>query len=389
MELLNFQMNYQYLSIKLKLISVMSKKILIVSNAFYPENSPRSFRTMELAKELVRKGNEVTVITHPREGTTTFCENFGIQFKSLGNLTWPEPKIKGSGSIRFFWRLVTRFSTLLFEYPKIQLLFLVKKALKLEKDYDALISVAVPYPIHWGVARIWSKKIAKVWIADCGDPYMGQENDTFKPPFYFGWVEKWFCKKVDYLTVPTEKSIGGYYPDFHSKIKVIPQGFKFEDIQLSKGEISKEKIVFGYAGMFIPGRRDPSEFLIYLNNLPEQYNFEFQIYTPTPQFAIPFIKENNNRIVLKEILPREKLLFELSKMNFVVNFENVGATQTPSKLIDYIIIEKPVLSIKYGDLKTTIINEFLEGNFKQKMELPKRDIYKIENVANQFLTLIP
>ena len=189
--------------------------------------------------------------------------------------------------------------------------------------------------------------------------------------------------------MPTEKSIGGYYPDFHSKIKVIPQGFKFEDIQLSKGEISKEKIVFGYAGMFIPGRRDPSEFLIYLNNLPEQYNFEFQIYTPTPQFAIPFIKENNNRIVLKEILPREKLLFELSKMNFVVNFENVGATQTPSKLIDYIIIEKPVLSIKYGDLKTTIINEFLEGNFKQKMELPKRDIYKIENVANQFLTLIP
>ena len=92
---------------------------------------------------------------------------------------------------------------------------------------------------------------------------------------------------------------------------------------------------------------------------------------------------------MKEILPREKLLFELSKMNFVVNFENVGATQTPSKLIDYIIIEKPVLSIKYGDLKTTIINEFLEGNFKQKMELPKRDIYKIENVANQFLTLIP
>ena len=26
-------------------------------------------------------------------------------------------------------------------------------------------------------------------------------------------------KKADYLTVPTEKSINGYYPEFHSKIK--------------------------------------------------------------------------------------------------------------------------------------------------------------------------
>lgn len=367
----------------------MAKKILIVSNAFYPEISPRSFRTTELAKELVRQGNKVTVITHPREGTESYCESFGIQFKSLGNLTWPEPKVKGTGVLRLFWRLVTRFSLLLFEYPKIQLIFLVKTALKKESDYDALISIAVPYPIHWGVARIWSKKIAKVWISDCGDPYMGQENDTFKPLFYFGWVEKWFCKKVDYLTVPTQKSIGGYYPEFHSKIKVIPQGFKFEDVQLYKGELSNDKIIFGYAGMFIPGRRDPSEFLQFLNNLPEQYNFEFHIYTTTPQFVTPFLKDNSSRIVLKQLVSREKLLFELSKMHFVVNFENVGNTQTPSKLIDYLIIEKPVLSIKFGDLKPNDITEFLEGVYSSKMELPNKEIYRIENVAQQFLALIP
>ena len=111
----------------------MSKKILIVSNAFYPENSPRSFRTTELAKELVRQGNKVTLVTHPREGTENHCNSFGIEFKSLGNLTWPEPRVKGTGVVRFFWRLVTRFSILLFEYPKIQLSFLVKQALKKEK----------------------------------------------------------------------------------------------------------------------------------------------------------------------------------------------------------------------------------------------------------------
>jgi len=36
-------------------------KILIVSNAFYPEISPRSFRTTELAKELSRQGHKDTL----------------------------------------------------------------------------------------------------------------------------------------------------------------------------------------------------------------------------------------------------------------------------------------------------------------------------------------
>lgn len=366
----------------------MSKKILLVSNGFYPENSPRSFRATELAKELVRQGNHVTVVTHPRQGVETFCQQNGIAFKSLGNLTWAEPTIKGSGVIRLFWRIIVRMSLLLFEYPKIQLVLLVKKALKNETGYDALISIAVPYPIHWGVASIWSKKIANVWIADCGDPYMGQENDTFKPAFYFKWVEKWFCKKADYLTVPTEKSINGYYPEFHSKIKVIPQGFRFEDVQLFTGEKDNSKIVFGYAGMYIPGRRDPSEFLEFINTIESEKPFEFHIYTTTPQFVQPYIK-NNGRVILKELVPRDKLLFELSKMDFMVNFENVGNTQTPSKLIDYLIIEKPVLSIKYGDLNKSAVHQFLKADYTQRMLLPDRELYRIENVASKFTTLIP
>jgi len=54
-------------------------------------------------------------------------------------------------------------------------MFKVRKILKYEKDYDLMISFAVPYPIHWGVAWSITKKhkISEVWVADCGDPYMG------------------------------------------------------------------------------------------------------------------------------------------------------------------------------------------------------------------------
>src|SRR5690606_8098316 len=41
---------------------MVTKNILILSRTFYPENSPRSFRTTELAKELARQEHGVTVL---------------------------------------------------------------------------------------------------------------------------------------------------------------------------------------------------------------------------------------------------------------------------------------------------------------------------------------
>lgn len=367
-----------------------SKKILIVTNGFYPDISPRSFRATELAKEFVRQGHEVNVLTHPRIGTDVFCKENGIVFKDLGDITWPVPQVKGKGFVKLFWRILARFSTLLFEYPYIQIMPLLKKALKKESDYDLMISVAVPYPIHWGIAAVRNKKkrIAKIWIADCGDPYMGQENDTFKPPFYFAWLEKKFCRKAEFITVPTQTSYLGYYKEFHNKIKVIPQGFRFEDVRKYEGENSKDKIVFGYGGMFIPGRRDPTEFLTFLNTLDKKINFEFHIYTGTPNLVEPFLLNSKNRIILHKILTRDELLYEMSKMNFVVNFENVGTTQTPSKLIDYAIIQKPILSIKTGDLKTNTILEFLNNDYTNSLIIKNPDQYRIENIAQNFLALI-
>jgi len=368
----------------------MNKKILIVANGFYPENSPRSFRATELAKELVRQGNTVKVITHCRTGTEAYCTSHGIDFKDLGQLTWPVPTVKGSGMVKLFWRVITRFSILLFEYPMIQLIPLVKKALKGEAGYDLLISIAVPYPIHWGVAAVRTdrNKIAKVWVADCGDPYMGQENDTFKPMFYFGWLEKKFCRKADYITVPTAASIKGYYSEFHSKIKVISQGFRFEDIAVFQGEKDTNKVIFGYGGMFIPGRRDPSEFLAFLNSLDSDIVFEFHVYTTTPHLVLPYVAASKGRIVLQDLVDRTALLYALSKMDFVLNFENVGTAQTPSKLIDYAIINKPILPIVTGHLNKTTVMEFLGRNYTGGFIVDSPDQYRIENVAKKFLSLL-
>jgi glycosyltransferase involved in cell wall biosynthesis len=367
-----------------------NKKILILAHGFFPENSPRSHRATELAKELVKQGHFVKVITHKKKGTEEFCIENGIQFKDLGQLSWPIPTIKGNGITKLFWRAICRFSNLWFEYPLIELIPLVRKAVKGESGYDAIISIAYPYPIHWGLASVWNKKdkIAKIWIADCGDPYVGRENDTFKVPFYFEWIEKWLFRKTDYITVPTQGAIEGYYKEFHQKIKVISQGFNFEDVKLFDGEKETEKIIFGYGGLLIPGKRDPSDLLNFLNTLDAKYNFEFHFYTSSTQLIEPFLGNSSGRIQLKEMTDRMTLLFEMSKMNFVVNIENEGTSQTPSKLIDFVIIKKPILSVKFGELNTQTVLEFLDGNYENALKIADPDQYKIENVAKKFLNLL-
>lgn len=364
------------------------KKILIVSRSFYPENSPRSFRTTELVKEFCRQGHQVKLITFWRPELQALQDEFGFEWAPLAPMTWPRPTVKGKGIQRLFTRLLTRFSKLLLEYPDIQLVRLVSKALKKESGHDLLISIAVPHPVHWGVAKARTTKhpIATIWVADCGDPYMGQENDSFKAPFYFAWVEKWFCRKADYLSVPTAGSVAAYYPEFHSKISVIPQGFKFEEVHVKESTVENEVPTFGYGGIFIPGRRDPTAFLTYLVEKP--IDFRFHVFTKTPELVKPFLEASKGRVVLHEPLDRAAFLYELSGYDFVVNFENFGAKQTPSKLIDYAIIQKPILSIKTGAMSAPIVDEFLDKNYRNAIVVDA-EMYRIETLVNQFLSLLP
>lgn len=366
------------------------KKILIVSRSFYPENRPRAFRTTELAIEYARLGHEVTVLIPKNEHHTLFEQKHNLKIIDLGKITWPVFS-SNNRILSLVGKVLMRILLWLLEYPNLQLSFQVARALRNMSGYDLLISIAHPYPIHWGVALAWKKhnRIAKHWIADCGDPYMGRVNSDLRPPFYFKFIEKWFMRKPDYITVPTEGSLKGYYKEFHPKIRIIPQGFNFDDIVLSN-ELQKAtgKIVFGYAGGFIPKKRDPTEFLEYLNSLSDDIDYEFHLYVKNAPYILPFVQASNGRIKIKETLPRPLLLKELSRMNFLVNFENLGNVETPSKLIDYAFLQKPVLSIVHKSLNTKLVDDFLSGDYSLKRALPNIDDYRVEKIAKNFLSLI-
>ncbi|HZK96184.1 MAG TPA: hypothetical protein VFC67_18440 [Prolixibacteraceae bacterium] len=365
------------------------KKILIVSAPFYPQNSPRANRATELAKEFARQGHDVKVLTVFGDANyNIIAKDFGISISNLGRRKWKSPKFGKSKIGYFLTRAFLRFLSLTIEFPNIELTFMVKRALTLENNYDLMISSAVPYPVHWGVAASRKKnhQIAKIWIADCGDPYMGCKTDSFNKLFYFKFIEKWFMHKTDFISVPTEGSIDGYYHEFHHKIKVIPQGFNFNEAPIYQGVINNSVPTFAYAGGFIPKIRDPHEFLEFLININIPY--KFIIYTRTANIVRPFALKSNGQIEVLEYISRNDLLFRLSQMDFLVNFTNGTGVQTPSKLIDYALTKRPILSV--GSINSNFKNaeEFLKANYDGRQVIDNLEQYNIQTIVSQFLKLL-
>lgn len=366
-----------------------SKNIVIISRAIYPMIAPRPMRATELAKQFARQGHKVTLYgVLGSYDYTSFEEENNISIKNLGPTSFATLDSDGARSQSFFSKVMTKLFKRTLEFPDIELALRTFLALKKESNFDLLITIAVPYPIHWGAAKYKSKfpekMTNKIWVADCGDPYMG--NPFYKRPFYFKYIEKWFCKHVNYLSIPIIEAKNGYYTEFHEKIKVIPQGFSFAEVKTK--EPNNAILTFMYAGTFYKELRDPRPFLDYLStkgNLP----FLFIIRTQALDLIKPYKEKLGDKLQILDYVPREQLLNEMASVDFLINFENDSAIQSPSKLIDYALVGRPILSIKSNkELESKKIDQFLNKDYTNAYIIENIEQYDIKNVAQQFLNLI-
>ena len=114
--------------------------------------------------------------------------------------------------------------------------------------------------------------------------------------------------------------------------------------------------------------------------------FKFIVYTSQANLLKPYKEKLNDKLEVREYVPRKELLQVLSKVDFLVNFDNNTTTQLPSKLIDYSIADRPVLNIT-SKLNTDIIQEFMEGNYSNKMDILPSQNFDIRLVAKKFTDL--
>ncbi|WP_430934257.1 hypothetical protein [Saccharicrinis sp. 156] len=369
------------------------KKILLVSSSFYPEISPRSFRATELAKEYSKRGHEVTVITKSREfDYVDFLKNHPVNLKMWKNSMFLNVPLTGIKALDIIMRGLYRILSIVFEFPAITELYKVKSFLKKENGYDLLISFAVPHPVHWGTAKVQTPKhrIAKKWVADCGDPYMFSRFDSFRKPFYFKSYEMDWCTKCDFVSIPFIDLKTQFYPQFESKMVEIPQGFDFGEIKLSKNRNDHGKPVFLFAGSVIPGIRDLNQLMEFLKKYDQ--DFLFIIYTNQNAYYQEYKRMLGERIEVRPYIDRLTLIFEMSKVDFLVNVDTIHDNEEnikaiPSKLIDYALSERPILNLNSASLDEDKVSAFLNKDYTDQRVIDKAK-YDIRLVADKFLSLV-
>ncbi|MBD8490059.1 glycosyltransferase [Echinicola sp. CAU 1574] len=359
------------------------KNILIATKFFYPDITPRAFRAFELAKEFSRRGHHVEVLIPERNYCYRNLESkYGFMVKARVK---PTPSLIQGNKVKAMIRFGLEY---FFLYPHILLMENFRNALEKEKGHDLLLSIAYPYPVHFGVAKAISKNrhMAKVWVADCGDPFLKNSLGRLEPPFYFRYIEEWFCGKPDYITVPVPEAKQAYPKKFENKIRVIPQGFDFDDVPQNHEEPQNPVPTFAYAGNLSPGLRDPRKLLEFLHR--QKAAFKFIIYTKNEKFLLDYEKKLGAKLELRAFVPRNQLLSELGQMDFLVNFENGNSFQKPSKLIDYALLKRPILSLRSNDFNPQLVIDFLDGKYESQYRVENVEEYHIEKVAQQFLDLI-
>jgi len=235
--------------------------------------------------------------------------------------------------------------------------------------------------------QAWNEKkpIAKVWVADCGDPFYANMVETYRRPIYFKYIEQKWCRKADFISIPKIELIESFLPEFKSKIIEIPQGFNIAESQAFNSIYTRNVVpTFMFAGSFVPKHRDPTMFLEFLVSL--DIDFRFYIYTRNSTFVRPFIKKGNGRIILNDYVDRKTMIHLLSKMDFNVNFMYNPKYYAPSKIIDYLIADRPILNIE-DTLDHELILNFLSGDYKGSFDMFSLQKFDIRNVSNQFLNL--
>lgn len=360
-------------------------KIVIISQVMFPSLLPRAHRTTELAKELARQGHQVIVYALlGNYDYSSFKKDTGVEVKQLGVSTWGLENSEEESNRNLIKRIIKRTVGKYLWLPDRELIPMVKQAINEQAGINCLITIAMPHVIHYG-ASLANLNNVNTWIADCGDPFM--LNPFSKHPKYFEKYERSWCDRCDYITVPVESAIKGYYPEYANKIKVIPQGFDFSSTKTAE-YVKNDVPTFAYIGAVYPGKRDPKMFIEYLIKLG--IDFKFKIFGSSWFFFEPYKEQLKEKLEFCGKMPREKLIYELSKCDFLININNESGVQTPSKLIDYYLSKRPIITVstqlKQHEIET--INQFIKGIYENQTAVVDVEEYNIVNVAGRFLSLM-
>lgn len=351
-------------------------KLAIIGGDYLPSGSPRAIRIFNLVSGLAPHFGNIRVYlpTIPKDELNT---SQNVTFYAFGR----ENKIIFSGIVG---RIFLRVFNLIFDYPDIRIFFWLRNFRHI-LDSDVILTIGVPHSIHWGINYLLRSNNKQIyWIAESSDPFFTKGMDIFPKPFYFKFLEDSFLKRVDRVIVPFEGAINAYPKFAQSKFKVIPQGFDGKYISsFKKSNINNSVFTIGYAGALYKFGRNPSIFLKKL--VKSKIEFRFYLIVNNLEL-IPKDCFSDQRFIISSFIPREELYSLLAGMDCILNFENNSNTQSPSKIIEYSFLGRPIYNVALQKYDHSFIEKLKLG----LLEAVVLDISNFDNkqVIKKYLSLL-
>lgn len=232
-----------------------------------------------------------------------------------------------------------------------------------ENHYDAIISVSWPVSPHvvgWVLSRWFAKSIP--WVVDIGDPfsfnYLTPINDFKKYAKLNYRFENSLLQRSSYITVTTGKTKQEYEKQFSvedGKIHVIPPLVSINPVRSDnasslflKDECVKRLV---YTGSLRRNNRRPEPLLELFSQLiaqARQEKLELHIFGDVKQCMdsfLPYRHLLDQNLFLHGIVSKDIVDQAIFEADVLVNIGNVSEHQLPSKIVEYLASNKPVINV--------------------------------------------
>lgn len=337
----------------------MKKKILIISQHFYPEIGSAGNRITNIYQMLIDKGYEVSIIApDPAYPNKNLYKN--LEFWDKEDLNHKQKRInRVQTSNRKYTR--SMFNRLMFFLEVSFKLFY--KVIKDKQKYD-LVFVTSP-PIFIGIVGLLSKyRFKSKMILDVRDlwPESLKGVGVYNTPIIlkgFGFIEKILYKKSDAIIV---NSIG-FVNYIHekasiskSKISYIPNAAR--EYEVIESNVKGEEFRVIYTGNI--GLAQDLGFLKKLAMKLNFYNMKLTIIGygfKSKELKQFIVEEKLGNVRVSEPLSRQECLKEIRNHDVGIvslNNKEVFDTVLPGKVIDYMTCKIPIVGSVSGYSKKVI-----------------------------------
>ena len=350
----------------------MNKSVLIISYYFAPHNEIGSIRPTKLAKFLTRMGYRVTVICGKspanREDTILardLKELRDVHVVEEPNVirkreerkpsTEPVPE-KGATATGAGWK--RRWMDHLYigyQYvaDKAFERLAIDELKRMNRLFDVVISSYGPHSCHRIAYQAKKLGIAKRWIADFRD------NVTMPFPFMNGRIAPYIERvrqSVDAMTVASDGFLR--MMGLEDAGRVITNGFDAEDL-LDVAAMRNEKLTLMYSGQLFGFHRDLSPIFRALRSLVDEGELAMNdlelLYAGRDE--VSFLAQaqacglGEAAVSVGYVGRAEALRLERSADALLLSVRNTNEVygNLPGKLLEYMMLDKPVLGCACGD----------------------------------------